>query len=229
VTDWRRIHGYAAAALTSPVCDRVTVRVLGVPFALLERLPVPERVLPVLEDLEPRFDRSAALRLGDDAAMILRQVGALRDPPTGAEPDPRGEWDWARDLSRSERLRLRRHGWTSRDGLPVDAFAEALASMLGERLTCTADLERVMLRWLTMTRLASARATLRRGWSRLPAGYGYGSRRFEDLYSEALGDRSEPAPDGWDPSAPMVLEPADLEPLEDWVTDQYQRHLARYA
>jgi hypothetical protein len=135
MTDWARVRRWAGeAGATAPVSHCVTLTVLGERFELLARLELPERVLPeVLEDLAPRFDRAAALKLGDDAAMTLRAMGALRDPPTGAERDDRGEWDWARDLSRAERARLRRHGWISRDGLPVDTFAEALASMLGEQ------------------------------------------------------------------------------------------------
>lgn len=229
MTNWARVRRWAGeAGATAPVSDRVTVRVLGERLELLARLELPERALPVLEDLAPWFDREAALELVLEARDILARLGSVLEPPTRTARDVAAEWDWLPDLTRSERLRLRRHGWVSSHGLAPDRAAEILAPMLGEVLETMADLERIMTRWLTLTRQASAYATLRRGWANLPRGYGR-AVTFEDLFSRAMLEAEEPAPDGWEPAAPVILEPADLEPLEDWVTDQYQRHLARYA
>jgi hypothetical protein len=50
-----------------------------------------------------------------------------------------------------------------------------------------------------------------------------------DAPASPAEDRAQPAPDDFDPAAPMDFAPADLEDLESWVTDQYTRTLSRYA
>ena len=53
------------------------------------------------------------------------------------------------------------------------------------------------------------------------------------LFPAAVLEPEEPAPDGWDPNTPVILEPLeDLEPLEpDWdlLADRFMPRLARYA
>ncbi|MGA2804026.1 MAG: hypothetical protein ABSF89_06500 [Acidimicrobiales bacterium] len=228
MTDWRRVHSWAAAAaLTSPVSDRVTLSILGERFELLEVLTLRERAETGSENSAPRFDRAATLELALEAREVLARLGSVLEPPARTARVA-GEWDWLGDISRTERARLRRHGWVSPHGLEPDRAAEILAPMLGEVLECTTDLERIMTRWLTLTRKASAYATLRRGWANLPRGYGR-ALTFEDLFPRAMTEAEEPAPDGWTPEPLEDLEPSDLEPLEDWTADRFERRYSRPA
>ena len=89
-----------------------------------------------------------------------------------------GEWDWYRDVTLPERVRLRR--WTSRDGDGPDVVAGRVGR----------DVDDVMGEWLRLTRIVDAGLSVHRrksGAGYVPPTGPFGGQGLDDLFPSEYG------------------------------------------